>query len=134
MNARRLTYGLAAAFGVVSLWLLLRIWHTDDVSQLSAAAFLVGLSFWVLSPYAILVVAARIGKFRTVTWGALAVLVVIGYIGNFDYADANFHFASKSDPQNALVFLVLPFVQNVVAVVSMGLLLAIGYWLDGRKR
>ena len=134
MNARRLTYGLAAAFGVVSLWLLLRIWHTDDVSQLSAAAFLVGLSFWVLSPYAILVVAARIGKFRTVTWGALAVLVVIGYYGNFVYTDANFHFASKSDPQNALVFLVLPFVQNVVAVVSMGLLLAIGYWLDGRKR
>ena len=134
MNARRLTYGLAAAFGVVSLWLLLRIWHTDHVSQLSAAAFLVGLSFWVLSPYAILVVAARIGKFRTVTWGALAVLVVIGYNGNFVYADANFHFASKSDPQNALVFLVLPFVQNVVAVVSMGLLLAIGYWLDGRKR
>ena len=133
MTPTRITAWLAGLFGIISLWLLLRMGHADVVSQPSAAAFMAGLCLWLLSPYAILVAAARFGKFRTVTWGAPAVLVIIGFYGNLAYADVNFHFASKSDAQDALVFLVLPFVQNVVAVVSMGVLLATGYWLARRK-
>jgi hypothetical protein len=95
---------------------------------------MVGLCLWLLSPYAILVAAARFGKFRTVTWGAPSMLIIIGFYGNLAYADVNFHFWSKSDAQEALIYLAMPFVQNVVAVGSMGVLLAIGFWLDRRKR
>jgi uncharacterized protein YacL len=133
MTPTRITAWLAGLFGIISLWLLLRMGGTDVIRKPSAAVFMAGLSLWLLSPYAILAAAARFGKFRTVTWGAPAVLVIVGFYGNLAYADVNFHFASKSDAQDALVFLVLPFVQNVVAVGSMGVLLAIGYWLARRK-
>ncbi len=134
MTPTRITAWLAGLFGVISLWLLLRLGNTDVVHQPSAAAFMAGLCLWLLSPYAILVAAARFGKFRTVTWGAPSILIIIGFYGNLAYADVNFHFWAKSDAQEALIFLAMPFVQNVVAVGSMGVLLAIGFWLDRRKR
>ena len=134
MTPTRLTAWLAGLFGIISLWLLLRMGDTDVVRRPSAAAFMVGLCLWLLSPYAILVAAARFGKFRTVTWGAPSMLIIIGFYGNLAYADVNFHFWSKSDAQEALIYLAMPFVQNVVAVGSMGVLFAIGFWLDRRKR
>jgi hypothetical protein len=133
MSPTRLTAGLAVLFGIVSLWLQLRMGTVDSLRDPSGLAFMAGLSLWLISPYALLVAAARFGKFRTVTWGAPIVLLVVGFYGNLAYADLNFHFWTKSDPQEALVLLFMPFIQNVVAVGSMGVLLAIGVWL-GRKK
>jgi len=133
MSPTRLTAALAGFFGALTMWLDLRTTSASAFSEPATLAFMAGMSLWTLSPYALLVAAARIGKFRTVTWGAPAVLVVIGFYGNLAYADVNFHFWSKSDAQEALVFLVMPFVQNFMAVGSVGVLAAIGYWL-GRKK
>ena len=133
MSPTRLTAWLAMVFGLATLWLDLRLSSADTFRDPSRLAFMVGLSLWIVSPYAILVAAARFGKFRTITWGAPAVLTVVGCYGNLAYADVNFHFWSKSDAQEALVFLFMPFLQNVVAVGSMVVLLAIGFWLDRRK-
>ena len=93
-----------------------------------------GILLWTLSPYALLATAARFGKFQAVIWGAPIVLIVIGFYGNLAYADVNFHFWTKSDAQEGLIFLVMPFVQNLIAVAAMGLLLGIGVWLERRKR
>jgi len=120
-------------FGLATLWLDLRLSTMDTLRDPSGLAFMIGMSLWTLSPYALLVAAARFGKFRTVTWSAPAVLVVIAFYGNLAYADVNFHFWSKSDAQEALIFLFMPFLQNVVAVGSMGVLAAIGYWLVKRN-
>ena len=133
MTPTKITAWLAGMFGVISLWLTIRMGDPEVMRQPAMMTFVVGECLWIISPYAALLAAARFGKFRTVTWGAPAVLVIIGFYGNLAYADVNFHFASESDAQEALIFLVMPFVQNVVAVGSMGLLLAIGYWLSRRK-
>lgn len=133
MTAARLTLWLAGLFGLVSLWLQFRMGSANAFSDFSMLGFVIGLSLWMISPYVVLAVAARYGKFRTVTWGAPAVLVVVGFYGNLAYADVNFHFATPSDAQEALVFLFMPFGQNVIAIGSMALLLAIGAWL-GRKQ
>ena len=133
MTPTRITALLAGLSGTISLWLFLRMADTEVIRRPSAAAFMVGLCLWMLSPYAILVLAARFGKFRTITWSAPAVLVVIAFYGNLAYADVNFHFWSKSDAQEALIFLFMPFLQNAVAVGSMGVLAAIGYWLVKRN-
>ena len=134
MTPTRLTAGLAVLFGIISLWLQLRMGSENTFSDLGMLAFVVGLSFWMISPYLALVAAARFGKFRTVTWGAPAVLVFVGFYGNLAYADVNFHFWTKSDAQEALVFLFMPFGQNLIAVAAMGLLLGIGAWLDRRQK
>lgn len=94
---------------------------------------MVGLSLWTLLPYALLVAAARFGKFPTVTWGAPAVLFLVGLYGNLAYADVNFHFWAKSDAQEALVFLFMPFAQQILAAGMMVILLGIGVWLEKRK-
>jgi hypothetical protein len=134
MTPTWLTAGLAVLFGTVSLWLESRMGSGSASGDLSMRALDIGFSLWMISPYALLVLAARFGKFRTVTWGAPAVLALIGFYGNLAYADVNFHFWAKSDAQEGLIFLVMPFVQNVVTAGSMGLLMAIGAWLDRRKR
>lgn len=134
MTPPKLTAWLAGLFGIISLWLAIRMGDPEVMRQPAMMAFVCGECLWMLSPYAALLAAARFGKFRTVTWGAPAVLVIVGFYGNLAYADVNFHFASESDAQEALIFLVMPFVQNLVAVGSMGVLLAIGLWLDRRKQ
>ena len=134
MTPTRLTAGLAVLFGFISLWLTLRMGDSEVMRQPAMMAFVVGECLWILSPYVVLLAAARFGKFRTVTWGAPTVLIIIGFYGNLAYADVNFHFASESDAQEALIFLVMPFVQYAFAVASMGVLLAIGAWLDRRKQ
>jgi hypothetical protein len=134
MTPTRLTLWLAVLFGIVTLWLDLRMTTLSSLSELSMLAFLIGESLWTLSPYVVLLAAARFGKFPPVTWGAPVVLLAVGLYGNLAYADVNFHFWTKSDAQEALVFLFMPFVQNFVVVVAMGVLFAIGAWLDRRKR
>jgi hypothetical protein len=134
MTPTKLTAWLAGLFGIISLWLAIRMGDPEVMRQPAMMAFVCGECLWMLSPYAALLAAARFGKFRTVTWGAPAVMVIVGFYGNLAYADVNFHFASESDAQEALIFLVMPFVQNVVAVGSMGVLLAIGLWLNRRKQ
>jgi hypothetical protein len=126
MTPTRLAAWLAGLFGIISLWLLLRQGDTDVIHDPTGAIFLVGLSLWTLLPYALLVAVARFGKFRTVAWGAPAVLVIVGLYGNLAYADVNFHFWAKSDAQEALVFLVMPFAQNIIATGLMTILLGIG--------
>lgn len=135
MTPTRLTAGLAVLFGVVSLWLALRLLIGDpEIMQPAMMAIVVGECLWLLSPYVLLVLTARFGKFRTATWGSPAVLLIIGFYGNLAYADVNFHFWAKSDAQEGLLIPVMPFVQNVVAVGSMGVLFALGALLEHRKR
>ena len=128
MTPTKVTATLAGLFGLISLWLTLRMEGHNRPD------FMVLLCYWVLSPYPIPVIAARFGRLRTVTWGAPAVMVIIGLLGNLAYADVNFHFTSKQDLEwEALVFLFMPFFQYWVAVYSLGLLLAIGFWLERRE-
>ena len=134
MTPTRLTAGLAILFGVFTLWLNLRMVTLRSPIDFSMLAFLAGESLWTLSPYVVLLAAARFGKYRAATWGAPIVLLTVGLYGNLAYADVNFHFWTKSDAQEALVFLFMPFFQNFVVVVAMGVLFAIGAWLDRKKR
>ena len=134
MTPTQLTAGLSVVFGLLSLWLDLRLISADSFREPAGLIFIVGCSLWILSPYALLVAAARLGRFRTVTWGAPIVLLLVGAYGTLAYADVNFHFWSKSDAQDALIFLFMPVVQNVLVVGLMGVLLAISVWLDRRKR
>ena len=133
MTPTRLTAGLVVLLGAITLWLFLRLGSANSSFDASKLAFEVGFSLWMLSPYALLLAAARFGRFRTVTWGAPVVLLLVGAYGNLAYADVNFHFWSKSDAQEALIFLVMPFVQNVFVFGLIGLLLAIGAWQERRK-
>ncbi len=148
MTPTRLTAWLAGLFGIISLWLLLRLrddvvislWlllrlgDADVIHDPAGAIFLVGLSLWTLLPYALLVAAARFGKFWTVTWGAPAVLFVVGLYGNLAYANEIFRFWGDADSVFTLIFLFMPFAQNIIATGLMAILLGVGVWIERRKQ
>ena len=134
MSPAKLTASLGGLFGLVTVWLVLRMASADTFRDPGGAVFMALLALWTVSPYALLAAAARFGRFRTATWGSPAVLILLGCYGNLAYADVNFHFWSESDAQEGLVFVFMPLLQNIVAGGATGVLLAVGIWLNHREK
>ena len=88
-------------------------------------------------PYVLLALAARLARYPCVQIGAFAVLFLTGTFCTLGYADFTFHIWTKRselDAQSALIYVALPILQGFVSVVSVGLLFALGAWLERRKR
>lgn len=88
-------------------------------------------------PYVLLALAARLARYPCVKIGSFVVLFLTGAYCTLGYADFTFHIWTKRselDAQSALIFVALPIMQGFVSLVSVGLLFALGAWLDRRKR
>ena len=88
-------------------------------------------------PYVLLALASRFARYPCVKIGSFMVLLITGTYCTLGYADFTFHIwtkVSELDAQSALIFVALPIMQGFVSVVSVGLLFALGAWLDRRKR
>jgi len=88
-------------------------------------------------PYVLLALAARLARYPCVKIGSFVVLFLTGTFCTLGYADFTFQIWTKRselDAQSALIFVALPILQGFVSVVSIGLLFALGAWLDRRKQ
>lgn len=88
-------------------------------------------------PYVLLALAARFARHPCVKIGSFVLLFLSGTYCTLGYADFTFHIWTKRselDAQSALIFVALPIMQLFVSLVSVGLLFALGAWLDRRKR
>lgn len=88
-------------------------------------------------PYLLLALAARFARYPCVKIGSFVVLFLTGTFCTLGYADFTFHIwtkVSELDAQSALIFVALPIMQGFVSVASIGLLFALGAWLDRRKQ
>ncbi len=127
MTVARISLALALLFGGFAVAMSARM--SNDTWGLSSLGFYA----WLVAPYLMFFCAARFGRLSVLTKGALVLLILCGAYGSLAYADVNFHFWSKSDAQEALVFLVVPFSQFFYGVPLLGILAAIGAWLERRK-
>ena len=88
-------------------------------------------------PYVLLALAARFARYPCVKIGSFVVLLLTGTFCTLGYADFTFHIWTKRselDAQSALIFVALPIMQGFVSLVSVGLLFALGAWLERRKQ
>ena len=88
-------------------------------------------------PYALLALAARFARYPCVKIGSFVVLILTGTFCTLGYADFTFQIWTKRselDAQSALIFVALPIMQGFVSVLSVGLLFALGAWLERRKQ
>lgn len=128
MNVGRLTFWLAVVFGLIGLGFLLH--GADDL----LSPFLLGWALWLLSPYALLAVAARYGRYPIVARGSLILALLVGLWGSLMYAELTFHFTTKPDAQDAIAMIFLPALQHMFVTPSLALLFALGAWLERRKK
>ena len=128
MTVARISLALALLFGGFAVAMSARM--SSEPWSLSSLGFYA----WLIAPYLMFFCAARFGRLPVLTKGALVLLILCGAYGTLAYADVNFHFWSKSDAQEALVFLVVPFSQFFYGVPLLGILAAIGAWLERRKQ
>ena len=87
-------------------------------------------------PYALLALAARFARYPCVKIGSFVVLILTGTFCTLGYADFTFQIWTKRselDAQSALIFVALPIMQGLVSLVSVGLLFALGAWLERRQ-
>ncbi len=129
MNVGRLTFWLAVIFGLIGLGFL---FHGADADKL-LTPFVLGWALWLLSPYVLLALAARFGRFPVVIKGALVLVILTGVGGTAMYVELKFHFITKSDAQDAIAMLFIPFWQNLVVIPTLALLFATGAVLARRK-
>jgi len=125
---------LSAAFG-----LLFALATAAIVASQGSGSFFPGGMFITalcVSPYVLLALAARFARYPCVKIGSFVILFITGTFCTLGYADFTFHIWTKGselDAQSALIFVALPMMQVFVSVVSVGLLFALGAWLDRRK-
>ena len=87
-------------------------------------------------PYALLALAARFARYPCVKIGSFVVLILTGTFCTLGYADFTFQIWTKRselDAQSALIFVALPIMQGFLSLVSVGLLFALGAWLERRQ-
>jgi cation transport ATPase len=86
------------------------------------------------SPYVVLALAAHYGRYPCVKVGSFIVLMLSGIFCTYIYADYFFAPATQRGHVGELyVFLLYPIDQLFVSAMSVGLLFAIGAWLERRK-
>ena len=125
---------LTAAFGLLFIIVTGAILASDANDNFFPGGLII-LGFTAV-PYVLLALAARFARYPCVKIGSFAVLFLTGTYCTLGYADFTFHIwtkVSELDAQSALIFVALPMMQGFVSVVSVGLLFALGAWLERRK-
>ena len=125
---------LTAAFGLLFIIVTGAILASDANDNFFPGGLII-LGFTAV-PYVLLALAARYARYPCVKIGSFVILFLTGTYCTLGYADFTFHIwtkASELDAQSALIFVALPMMQGFVSVVSVGLLFALGAWLDSRK-
>jgi hypothetical protein len=130
MSPARLTAWLAVVFGLIGLGFLL---HGVDPEKL-LSPFLLGWALWLLSPYALLAVTARYGRFPVVIKGSLVLMILAGLWGSLMYAELTFHFTTKADAQDAIAMVFIPALQHMAAIPLVALLFGLGAAFARRKQ
>ena len=125
---------LTAAFGLLFILVTGAILASGDNDNFFPAGLII-LGF-IAVPYVLLALAARFARYPCVKIGAFVVLFITGTYCTLGYADFTFHIWTKRselDAQSALIFVALPMMQVFVSAISVGLLFALGAWLERRK-
>ena len=128
MKIKPLSYGLAAAFGLIGPVLFLRNVHLSDWVMLVVE---LGFALWLLSPFVLVALAVRSEKFSSS--GALIATILAGLFGAWFYAELTFHFTTKSDAQDAIAMLFVAAYQHAIIVLTLGLSFIVG-WLQSRRK
>ena len=128
MNARRLTYGLAAAFGLIGPALFLR---NVNLSEWGMLVVELGFALWLLSPFILIALAVRSDRFSVI--GALIATILAGLFGAWFFTELTFHFTTKSDAQDAIAMLFVAAYQHAIIVLTLGLFFLVG-WLQARRK
>ena len=128
MNARRLTYGLAAAFGLIGPALFLRNVNLSDWGMLVVE---LGFALWLVSPFVLIALAVRSDRFSSM--GALIATILAGLFGAWFYTELTFHFTTKSDAQDAIAMLFVAAYQHAIIFLTLGLFFIVG-WLKTRRK
>ena len=125
---------LTAAFGLLFIVVTGAILASDANDNFFPGGLII-LGFTAV-PYVLLALAARFARYPCVKIGSFVILFLTGTYCTLGYADFTFHIWTKGselDAQSALIFVALPMVQVFVSVISVGLLFALGAWLESRK-
>lgn len=128
MKIKPLSYGLAAAFGLIGPVLFLRNVNLSDWVMLVVE---LGFALWLLSPFVLVALAVRSEKFSSI--GALIATILAGLFGAWFYAELTFHFTTKSDAQDAIAMLFVAAYQHAIIVLTLGLSFIVG-WLQSRRK
>ena len=128
MNVRRLTYGLAAVFGLIGPALFLRNINLSDWGMLPVE---LGFALWLLSPFVLIALAVRSDRFSSI--GALLATILAGLFGAWFYTELTFHFTTKSDAQDAIAMLFVAAYQHAIIFLTLGLSFLVG-WLQARRK
>jgi hypothetical protein len=124
----RITYLLAAAFGLIGPALFLRNVNLSDWGMLPAE---LGFALWFLSPFILIALAVRFGRFSAI--GAFIATLLAGLFGTWLYAELTFHFTTKSDAQDAIAMLFVAAYQHAIIFLTLGLSFLVG-WLQARRK
>jgi len=128
VNARRLTYGLAAAFGLIGPALFLR---NVNLSEWGMLVVELGFALWLLSPFVLIALAVRSDRFSAI--GALIATILAGLFGAWFFTELTFHFTTKSDAQDAIAMLFVAAYQHAIIFLTLGLSFLVG-WLQARRK
>ena len=128
MKIKPLTYGLAAAFGLIGPVLFLRNINLTDWGMLPVE---LGFALWLVSPSVLVALAVRSQRFSSI--GALIATTLAGLFGAWFYTELTFHFTTKSDAQDAIAMLFVAAYQHAIIVLTLGLFSFFG-WLQARRK
>ena len=128
MKIKPLTYGLAAAFGLIGPVLFLRNINLTDWGMLPVE---LGFALWLVSPSVLVALAVRSQRFSSI--GALIATTLAGLFGAWFYTELTFHFTTKSDAQDAIAMLFVAAYQHAIIVLTLGLSFIVG-WLQARRK
>ena len=87
MKIKNLTYGLAAAFGLIGPALFLR---NVNLSEWGMLVVELGFALWLVSPFVLITLAVRSERFSSI--GALIATLLAGLFGAWFYTELTFHF------------------------------------------
>jgi uncharacterized membrane protein YeaQ/YmgE (transglycosylase-associated protein family) len=128
VKIKTLTYGLAAAFGLIGPALFLRNINLSDWVMLPVE---LGFALWFISPFILVALAVRSDKFSAI--GALIATILAGLFGAWFYTELTFHFYTKSDAQDAIAMLFVAAYQHAIIILTLGLSFIVG-WLQARRK
>lgn len=128
MNARRLTYGLSAVFGLIGPALFLR---NVNLSDWGMRVIEIGFALWFISPFILVALSVRYGRLSAI--GALLATILAGLFGAWFYAELTFHFTTKSDAQDAIAMLFVAAYQHAIIILTLGLFFFVG-WFQARRK